>query len=459
MATYYGSPNNNAPKKEDTPEWVSWMLIGLCFMGGVWPIGLIWLLLKLFGDDKKKTAKAPPLKQTNNYMNQEQVEPQPTRAQTAYRSMTKTPNDKKSTRTWLLIVGIILAVIGVTAFADALETLSLTGFMDYADAFFSVGLMSGGAAMIGGFIGKKKASERYGRYSVVIGNAQAVHIATLAKITGYKETQVRKDLQQMINNGQFGATAYINDELGYLFTSSQADEQLRARREAAAQRSAEDLRRAAEEEKARREAENLSMYDTILHNIRDVNDRIKSPVMSEKIDRIEHITRLIFRAVEKEPEKANKIDRFLNYYLPTTLKLLESYAKLEKTGTSGENVQESMHSVEDAMDSIETGFKNLLDDLYKADVIDIKSDIEVMKQMLGSDAAAASKDFDLSKAASAEPVFVDTRSQFEKDFGIYPEGWTGPRPETAQSGKTAAASAGSSAVSYGGTAAAVQEQQ
>ena len=78
----------------------------------------------------------------------------------------------------------------------------------------------------------------------------------------------------------------------------------------------------------------------ILAKIRDVNDRIPDEAMTEKINQIESITREIFRAVEQEPEKRGKIDRFMSYFLPTTLKLLESYANLERTNIAGKNISQ-----------------------------------------------------------------------------------------------------------------------
>lgn len=51
------------------------------------------------------------------------------------------------------------------------------------------------------------------------------------------------------------------------------------------------------------------------------------------------------------------------------------------------------------MDSIVRGFEHQLDELYKADALDIDSDIRVMETMLRRDTATVETDFGLGTAA------------------------------------------------------------
>ena len=98
-------------------------------------------------------------------------------------------------------------------------------------------------------------------------------------------------------------------------------------------------------------------YSGILRNIRRANDRIADPVLSAKIDRLEEVTAKIFQAVEADPKKRSSIDTFLNYYLPTTQKLLDSYAEFEATGVEGANLGQAKDRIEKTMDSIVAGFR------------------------------------------------------------------------------------------------------
>ena len=141
-------------------------------------------------------------------------------------------------------------------------------------------------------------------------------------------------------------------------------------------------------------------YSGTLRNIRRANDRIADPVLSAKIDRIEEITAKIFQAVEADPKKRVRIDTFLNYYLPTTQKLLDSYAQFEQAGVEGENLRQAKQRIEATMDTIVKGFEHQLDELYKSDALDVDSDIRVLETMLRWDTASTAQDFGLDQQAA-----------------------------------------------------------
>ena len=155
---------------------------------------------------------------------------------------------------------------------------------------------------------------------------------------------------------------------------------------------------AAEEPKAPpKEAE--EGYSGILRNIRRANDQIADPILSAKINRLEEITARIFKAVEEDPRKKDRIGTFLNYYLPTTQKLLDSYAQFEAAGVEGDNLRQAKQRIETTMDSIVKGFEHQLDELYQADAMDVDSDIRVMEHMLRRDTGSAEEDFGLGGSA------------------------------------------------------------
>jgi len=412
----YDQYNNNLNKsnvgEDKKADWPFWVLFAIFMTGGLWPIGLILLASKLFGSDKKKSERrqAPPLNSTitqtrtsNSSFYQANNAGRETRQSSGktretFRNLSQTPSGSKKTTRILMIIGAFLAFVGALILGDASSTGLATAL------FESVGWLLTGGAMVYGGISLRNAELRYARYMAIIGTNPAVHIASLAKKIGVSEKRCHRDLQKMIDKGYLGATAYINEELGYVFTSSEADDELQQVREMAHLKEEE----AREAQKKAKLEKNAGIYDETITRIRDLNDRIKHEEMTRKIYKLENITREIFRTVENEPEKLGKIDKFLSYYLPTTLKLLESYAKLEKTGFEGENIAQSMKSIESAMDSIVSGFEHQLDELYKTDALDIETEVDVMTKMLSRDAPAS--DFKIE----AQPV--DNRSQFEKDF-------------------------------------------
>ena len=377
-----------AQQKKDN-DWLSWALIVFLFAVGLSPLALMLLFFKLFASDgKKKQAAPPPLRTENRTAQAAPADRQPSKAREAVGKMTKSPAAKRSTAFWLKLAGAVLAAVGIIACVEPIDMMvwlgSATSYY-IEDLLTALAMAVGGGAMFYSGLSMDRQLKRHAKYLSVMGDREAVAVEELSRVLGYPKKRVEKDLQKMIDKGYFGGKAYLNMELGYLFRSGQADAAFQKKqREAAAQ--------------APKEAE--EGYSGILRNIRRANDRIADPVLSAKIDRLEDIAAKIFRAVEEDPKKRSRIDTFLNYYLPTTQKLLDSYAEFEAAGVEGENLRQAKSRIESTMDAIVKGFEHQLDELYKADAMDVDSDIRVMETMLHRDTASAERDFGLGGTAA-----------------------------------------------------------
>ena len=389
---------NNQAKRDN--DW-GWAIIVALFIFGLWPIALMALFAKLFGSDNKRRQEqdAPPLQEDARRAwqvqqvrrNRPQTRPvnhTPNKAAKAVQRAMKTPSSKKSTAHWLKLGGIALLAVGMLAMADAGGSAFFWGLEEIG--FWLEDLLSGAAFGVGGIamlcsgISMDRSLKRYSKYLLVMGDREAMPVEELARTLGYTEKRVEKDLQKMIDKGYFGGKAYLNMELGYIFRTSGADAEFRRRQQ-----------EAAESAQTPKEAE--AGYSGILRDIRRANDRIADPALSAKITRLEEITAKIFKLVEEDPKKAGRIDTFLNYYLPTTQKLLHSYAEFESAGVEGENLKQAKQRIESTMDSIVKGFEHQLDELYKSDAMDVDTDIRVMESMLRRDTGSASEDFGLEE--------------------------------------------------------------
>ena len=100
-----------------------------------------------------------------------------------------------------------------------------------------------------------------------------------------------------------------------------------------------------------------------------------------KLDRLEKIVDEIFKQVEKNPEKLSEVRKFTNHYLPMTLKLVNSYKELNNQAIEGDNIKKAKVEIEKSIDLINGAFANLLDDLFEDVVLDISSDISVLKTL------------------------------------------------------------------------------
>ena len=126
----------------------------------------------------------------------------------------------------------------------------------------------------------------------------------------------------------------------------------------------------------------LKERDRAVSEMKRLNDAILDPAISAQIDRMEGATRKIIDHVAKNPAKLPQIRRFMNYYLPTTLKLLNAYDRMDAVGVSGTNIDGTKGRIETMLETICVAFETQLDALFGDEALDISTDITVMEQML-----------------------------------------------------------------------------
>ena len=126
----------------------------------------------------------------------------------------------------------------------------------------------------------------------------------------------------------------------------------------------------------------IAERDRAVGEMRRLNDSILDPTISAQIDRLESTTKKIIAQVVQNPAKLPQIRRFLNYYLPTTLKLLNAYDRMDDVGVSGTNIDGTKGRIEDIMETIVQAFDKQLDALFGEEALDISTDITVLEQML-----------------------------------------------------------------------------
>ena len=123
----------------------------------------------------------------------------------------------------------------------------------------------------------------------------------------------------------------------------------------------------------------------MLAQIRHENDLIADETLSNQMDELDEVAGKIFTTVAEQPVKAPQIRRFMEYYLPTTQKMLSGYRRLIERNVEGENADLTKEKIENAMGIVVDAFKKQLDQLYRDDMLDISTDIDVLETMLHQD--------------------------------------------------------------------------
>lgn len=122
-----------------------------------------------------------------------------------------------------------------------------------------------------------------------------------------------------------------------------------------------------------------------IDHIRECNVKIEDAEMSAKLDRLEIVVTRIFREAEKNPDAVSELKKMMSYYLPTTRKLLDAYCEMDEQPVRGQNIENTKKEIENALDTINTAFENLLDGLFEEKAWDISSDISVLNTMLAQE--------------------------------------------------------------------------
>ena len=281
------------------------------------------------------------------------------------------------------------------------------------------------AASIGCFIkcGKRSAERRlirrFHECCTVIGLRQHVSVKELAKAVELSAGEMRKQLQTMIARGYFGDGAYldmahselvlppvareakqsggswrelVNEVLNMLrgdqvFADDAQDADFKPMEpEPAAQPEPEPQPEPAKKPSpASVKKTYMDELERILNELYQLNEQIEDEAVSARIDRIGTLTAGIFRAVIDNPEREQDVRKFMNYYLPTTLKLLKSYDMLEEQSYQGENIVASRRKIEGVLDTLIAAFEKQLDRLFQNDALDIATDIDVLETMMAGD--------------------------------------------------------------------------
>lgn len=383
MANYGSGSNWNGPdggsrlpfnNGKDIPI----ILIILAFVFA-WPLGLLLVLYNIFGREWAKKLNQNQGWQNGTYYasyreagaadnGDEPVNVRVRRPEKAAASNRKPQKAGRGWPFWLTVAGGVCAVFGAALAAEPLTWLLTLGVDSYTLSELASALVwvtSGVGLLIGGAMGRKR-MRLFTTLQAVVGTRDNIPVSEVAAALALEQEKARRQLNKALDKGLFGSGAYLDMRTDTLVIRGEAPQP--EKKAAAAEKPAGE-----------------SQYQAILRQLREVNDAIPGEEMSAKIDRLEAITAKIFAAAEKDPEKLPKMRRFMDYYLPTALKLLNAYSQFDSQGGDGEVIRQSKRKIEQTMDVLVEGFENQLDNLFADDALDVEADIRVLQNMMAQD--------------------------------------------------------------------------
>ena len=287
------------------------------------------------------------------------------------------------------IVCIVFGTIGISIYG--LSVLTFSVMKVFLSSIFVVGngifiilflffLVSLGLLLKG--ISLRKRVKRFNKYVRFMENNTYISIEELSKLTKEKERFLLKDLGKMIDMGMF-LQGHIDDEKTYFILNDEVyNDYLNLKKQQIAKEN--------NDKKLKEKIDNFEKEDAkstikigrdYIEQIKTVRNHLYKEDISMELDKLGNISEQILNQVEKNPEKAQEVNKFIDHYLPITIKLINSYEELNNQVIQGDNIKNAKIEIEKSIDLINKAFENLLDDLFEDVVLDISTDISVLKTL------------------------------------------------------------------------------
>lgn len=311
--------------------------------------------------------------------------------------------DKRPTGTvsgilYIVIGSMVSLPLGVLLIIYMLWTSLISGFLVSSTiglgilvAFFvgSIGLIFRGVNL-------RKRVRRFKRYVRYLDNKGYCLIEDLANTVRMKNKFVIKDLKRMIELGMF-KEAHIDEEKTYLMINDDVYKDYLNLKAQEANRYKQREEQEVREEKFNSEGEELRAViqkgKNYTEEIEVVKNKINNREFILKLDKLRNIVIQILNYIEKNPKKIQEVNKFINHYLPITIKLVNSYKELNEQQVQGENIKTAKNEIEKSIDVINIAFEKLLDDLFEDVALDISTDISVLKTLFTQEGLTDKSDF------------------------------------------------------------------
>lgn len=279
----------------------------------------------------------------------------------------------------LILFGLLTAGVGAFAlFSSVPLVLAITRPLS---VFFLI-LTAGSGLMT--YFGNKNSSQasHFAEYQKILSPNLYADIDELAKETRLSEKTVVKELKALTASGMIKQGHFDEKETCFIASDTLYSQYQETEKNARALKAEQTSSAAADSTIPADVKAVLDKGNAYIATIRKANDAIADAGVSEKLSRMENIVTKIFAQVRKQPELAHNLNMFMDYYLPTTAKLIGAYEEMDAQPVQGENITSAKKEIEGTLDTINDAFEKLLDSFFKDKALDVSTDISVMKTVL-----------------------------------------------------------------------------
>ncbi len=230
-------------------------------------------------------------------------------------------------------------------------------------------------------------NNRYLKYLREIQNNSVVMIEDLALFARLPIQRTIKDIQELIDKDYFLQAHYIEKEQ-ILILDRDTYQLYKENRE---RRLAEDASFRVNNIRIgnpKQKEEYLNLLERgrgCLETIDFLEEKIENKELLEKVEETKTLTASILKRISEKPALLSVSKKFVDYYLPTTVKLLESYIDLQNNPHVSSELEDAKREINLSFDSINTAYHQILTKLYEDKRLDIMTETSVLDSVLKMD--------------------------------------------------------------------------
>lgn len=277
----------------------------------------------------------------------------------------------------LLGIGsLVMLFLSAIAFADVWLTINRILLVPGFVIFLLVGIM-GRLMMV--------RVARFKKYIQALDGKMYADVSDLTVSVGKSATFVRKDLKKMIVANWFKEGYLTHDETTLMISKATYEEyKINQQHTLESKQRLSEIQQIHEQLPAQARAI-IQKSEDLIKEIHENKVAISEYDMTIKLTHLESVLKKIFKRVERYPEVVPQMRKMMDYYLPTSVKLLEAYVQLDKQAVAGVNILSAKTEIEESLDTLISAYEKLLDDLFEDVMLDVSTDIAVLNTMLAQD--------------------------------------------------------------------------
>ncbi len=300
------------------------------------------------------------------------------------------------------VMGILSAIFLGIAIGDGGGWWVVFSFLAMILTFF--------AGMIGVGCDQKKRLNLAEKFLHLAGNNHYVDLEELSLYTNKPHKFILREIRKMLSAGHFPQGHLDKQESCLMLDDKIYREYLdieKQRAQLEKEQRAQVLQKAAAGKNGEQKAESaanvvretanggngeleamISEGQEYIRKLRNMNDNIPGEEISAKLFRLENLLKEIFEALREHPEQRHQMQKFMNYYLPTTLKLVEAYEEFDDLSAQSQEIIEAKAEIEKTLDTINGAFVELLGRMHRDTAYDVTTDAQVLQTMLAQEGLA-----------------------------------------------------------------------